>query len=114
MSNALKFSGGSTKVYVRLGVGKDGRFFFAVEDFGVGIARADLSRVMEPFGQVEGYLSRKAEGTGLGLPLCKALTEAHGGEFRLTSTLGQGTCAEVFLPAERVVALDAAAVKGFD
>ena len=56
-----------------------------------------------PFQQIDSSLSRRIEGTGLGLPLAKSLAEAHGGRLDITSALGQGTTVTVQFPAERVV-----------
>ncbi len=106
LSNAVKFSGDSAIIKVQVSLLKDGSMCFSVIDKGIGIAAEDMSKVMEPFGQVDGYLSRQVEGTGLGLPLCKALTEAHGGILQLTSEPGQGTRANVILPPSRVVYSD--------
>ncbi|MCK6453543.1 MAG: ATP-binding protein, partial [Alphaproteobacteria bacterium] len=68
----------------------------------IGIAAADLERVLRPFEQIESQLHRKHEGTGLGLPLAKVLTELHGGTLALESTPGKGTRVTVTLPAARV------------
>ena len=64
---------------------------------------------MAPFGQVDSALSRKYEGTGLGLPLTRALAELHGATLELTSELGAGTTATVRFPAERIVSRAASA-----
>jgi signal transduction histidine kinase len=58
---------------------------------------------MEPFGQIESKISRKYEGTGLGLPLAKRLVELHGGTLAVESALGVGTTVRIVLPRERVV-----------
>ena len=58
---------------------------------------------MQPFRQVENAMSRTHEGTGLGLPLAKALVELHDGRLVIESEKGQGTTARVLLPASRVV-----------
>ena len=68
---------------------------------------ADLVVAMEPFRQVDNSQSRKYQGTGLGLPLVKALVELHGGEFRIESQPGIGTTATVLLPT--MAAISAAA-----
>ena len=72
-----------------------------VADTGIGIAAGDLSKVLTPFGQVEGSLNRRHEGTGLGLPLSKALVELHGGELRIDSAPGQGTQITIAFPPGR-------------
>ena len=101
LSNAVKFTDGG-KVRIKAGLDRDGRLVVSVTDNGIGIARADIARVMAPFGQVESALSRRHQGTGLGLPLTKSLAELHGGSFRLRSKPGLGTKATVIFPAERL------------
>jgi two-component system cell cycle sensor histidine kinase PleC len=75
---------------------------FAVEDSGIGIPADYLDRVLLPFVQVDNSLSRPHRGTGLDLPLVKAIAELHGGWLRLESKEGVGTTASVLLPAERL------------
>jgi cell cycle sensor histidine kinase DivJ len=58
---------------------------------------------MQPFGQAESAHDRRYEGTGLGLPLVKAIVALHGGEFRLDSRLDEGTTVTVTLPSGRIV-----------
>ena len=70
-----------------------GRMELSVADTGIGMTPADLVVAMEPFRQVENSHTRKYQGTGLGLPLVKALVELHGGEFRIESEPGVGTTA---------------------
>jgi len=74
-----------------------------VLDTGVGIAESDLERALQPFGQVDSSLSRRHEGTGLGLPISKALAELHGADFELVSEVGKGTAVTIRFPAERSV-----------
>jgi signal transduction histidine kinase len=74
-----------------------------VRDTGIGIAPADLARVLKPFEQVDSSLSRSHHGTGLGLPLVKALMELHGGNLELCSEVGVGTRVSVTFPPHRVV-----------
>jgi two-component system, cell cycle sensor histidine kinase PleC len=59
---------------------------------------------MTPFGQVDSALTRKQQGTGLGLPLARSLAELHGGRLTIESTPGIGTTITVRLPPERVIA----------
>ncbi len=102
LSNAVKFTekGGIT-IELRSNPG-DG-MVLRVIDTGIGISQTDIDRVMEPFVQADSTLSRSAEGTGLGLPLSRALVEIHGGELTITSELGKGSVATVRLPAERLL-----------
>lgn len=65
---------------------------------GIWIEPHDLAKAMEPFSQVDSRLARKYEGTGLGLPLTKALVELHGGTLGLDSTFGVCTVVAVRLP----------------
>jgi len=88
-----------------------GRMRIVVEDTGVGMAPEDIPTALAPFGQIESALSRKNQGTGLGLPLTKALVELHGGVLDLQSKVGHGTTATIILPAERVVAKTPAAME---
>jgi two-component system cell cycle sensor histidine kinase PleC len=73
---------------------------FEVKDSGIGISPKDISRAMSPFGQVDNTLSRKYEGTGLGLPLTKKFVEMMGGKFVIESTVNVGTTVTFSLPRE--------------
>ncbi len=81
----------------------DRGFSIVVADTGIGIAPDDIPRAMEPFSQIESTMNRKSEGTGLGLPLAKALVELHGGSLVLDSRVGEGTRATAYFPAARIV-----------
>jgi two-component system, cell cycle sensor histidine kinase PleC len=90
---------------VTLGAALDasGNIRISVRDSGIGIAQEDIAVALAPFGQIESALSRKHQGTGLGLPLTKALVELHGGVLDLQSKLGEGTTVTLIFPAERVL-----------
>jgi len=103
LSNAIKFTPEGGRVDVRARVDHRGDMVISVADTGIGIAPEDISKAMAPFSQVDTTLSRKYEGTGLGLPLTKSLVEMHGGTLDLASSLGEGTTVTVRLPAERVI-----------
>ncbi len=62
------------------------------------MSRRDITIAMTPFGQVDSSHARWREGTGLGLPIAKALTELHGGELGIESREGEGTTVKVILP----------------
>ena len=68
-----------------------------VEDTGIGIDPADVERAFEPFTQLDGSLSRRYGGAGLGLTICRHLTALMGGEIKLSPKDGQGTLACVTL-----------------
>jgi signal transduction histidine kinase len=109
LSNSVKFtpSGGSVKVQAWRE--PNGVMALAVTDTGIGIAEDDLPKVMEPFRQADAALSRKYEGTGLGLPLVKSFMELHRGVFELKSQVGSGTTALSRFPRDRVMDNTAAA-----
>jgi signal transduction histidine kinase len=108
LSNAVKFTEDGGAVRIRSWGGSDG-LFIAVVDTGIGMAPGDIPRALERFGQIDSRLSRKYEGTGLGLPLSKHLVELHGGTLSLESALGKGTTITIRLPQERVLEFKAAA-----
>ena len=81
----------------------DSGHVFQVIDTGIGIELDDIPKALAPFQQVDSDLNRKYEGTGLGLPLTKALVEQHGGSLDLQSQAGIGTTVTVRFPAERIV-----------
>ena len=69
-----------------------------ITDGGIGISRDGLERLFQPFSQIDGSLSRKFEGAGLGLSLVKRLAELHGGTVAVESAVGEGSCFTVWLP----------------
>ncbi|CAA7621250.1 putative Sensory transduction histidine kinase [Magnetospirillum sp. LM-5] len=102
LSNAVKFTeeGGSVTLSA---VADEQGYCIRVADTGIGMSPEDLERVMEPFVQADTRLSRKYEGTGLGLPLTRALTMAHGGTLVILSEPDKGTTATACFPASRIV-----------
>jgi PAS domain S-box-containing protein len=103
VSNAVKFTLHGGRVDISARIGEDGAFIFEVSDTGIGIAAKDIARALAPFGQVDARISRRFEGTGLGLPLAKSLAELHGGAFELTSQPDVGTRVTIRLPAARIL-----------
>jgi len=77
----------------------------SVIDSGIGIAPENIETALSDFGQVDGSLTRKYDGSGLGLPLSKKLAELHGGELVIESELGAGTTVTVMFPSERTIRL---------
>jgi PAS domain S-box-containing protein len=102
LSNALKFTPPQGAVLLSLSHSDQG-VEIVVSDTGIGIAKADLSKLMQPFTQVEGAYQRRYRGTGLGLAIVRALVELHGGTMSLESDPGRGTKVKVSLPASRIV-----------
>jgi two-component system cell cycle sensor histidine kinase PleC len=98
ISNALKFTPSGGTVTVKAGTSTDGRLVVEVCDTGVGMSEDDIAVALTPFGQVDSSHARWREGTGLGLPIAKALVELHGGELQIRSRRGVGTEVWVALP----------------
>ena len=98
LSNALKFTPKGGAVSLSAARHGGGGLVIRVHDTGIGIAPEDFDKVFRPFGQVDSSLSRRFEGTGLGLPLTKGLVELHGGSITLESEVGRGTTVSVYLP----------------
>ncbi len=103
LSNAVKFTGAGGSVRVEGGMMVDGGIELRVVDTGIGIAKADLDRIFQPFTQVDSSLARRYPGSGLGLFLSRALIAAHGGTLHLESEPGRGTKAVLRLPPDRVI-----------
>ncbi len=101
LSNAIKFTGAKGRVKVSVITHGTGDISIEVVDTGVGIAPTDMDRIMRPFEQVEGAMSRQNGGTGLGLPYCQKISEIHGGRLTLESALGLGTRCRIILPEWR-------------
>lgn len=97
LSNAIKFSHPGGRVTVSLK--RQGQSLnLSVTDHGVGMAPEALSRIGEPFFQVQDGLARRYEGTGLGLSIVKGLVDLHQGTLRAMSEIGAGTTVTVLLP----------------
>ena len=96
-TNAIKFTpeGGTVTLKVEP---KSTGIIVHVIDTGIGISEEDITRLAQPFEQIDSQHSRKHEGTGLGLALSKSLVELHGGNFSIASTLGEGTTVTFTLP----------------
>ncbi|MEJ0067999.1 MAG: PAS domain-containing sensor histidine kinase [Pseudomonadota bacterium] len=108
LSNAIKFTEPHGEIRVECAVDAEG-LAISVRDTGIGIAPHDIPRALIPFQQIEDPLSRRFDGTGLGLPIVKAIMDLHGGSVALTSTPGIGTRVTVRFPAGRVLPEGAAA-----
>jgi signal transduction histidine kinase len=103
LSNGVKFtpSGGAVTLSWTLDDAKG--VVVEIADTGIGIPAHQIAKVLEPFGQAENSLSRRYEGSGLGLPLSKALIELHGGSFELESEVNVGTRVRFSLPPSRLL-----------
>jgi signal transduction histidine kinase len=103
LSNAVKFTQRSGEIRITMMRRRGGALSIVITDTGIGIAAHDIARAFERFGQIDSSLSRKYEGTGLGLPLARSLMELHGGRLDLESEVGVGTTVTVSFPAERLI-----------
>jgi signal transduction histidine kinase len=108
LSNAVKFTPQGGRVRAEVFCAEQG-LAIAIADSGIGMAAEDIPRALERFGQIDSSLSRKYEGTGLGLPLAKRLMEIHGGTLEIESAPGAGTTVTVMFPAVRLIEQAAAA-----
>jgi PAS domain S-box-containing protein len=104
VSNAIKFTPENGQVIVSTVYEGNGEVALRVRDTGRGMSEAEIERAMKPFQQVGGVAERRGRGTGLGLPLTKAMVEANRAYFALESKPGEGTIAHVHFPSQRVLA----------
>jgi signal transduction histidine kinase len=102
LSNAIKFTRPGGRVTVSVARAPDGSVSFMVADTGIGMTRSEIAVALEVFGQVDSAVARRQQGTGLGLPLARLLTELHGGNLRVESEKSVGTVVTVVLPASRI------------
>ncbi len=102
LSNAIKFTPAGGTVRVGSHVLADGGYAVAVQDSGIGMTEQEVVKALTPFGQVENKTTAAHTGTGLGLPLAKAMLELHGGQLEISSMPGQGTRVVLNFPASRI------------
>ncbi len=96
-SNAVKFTPDEGAITIQVEQ-SDGMVSVAVADNGSGIASEDLPKLFQKFSQVGPQGAGRPRGTGLGLVICKELTELHGGRIDVASEVGRGTTFSVWLP----------------
>ncbi len=104
MTNAIKFSHEGDAVTLGMGMGDNGMAEVRVIDTGIGMNEEQITIALSPFGQVDSGHTREYEGTGLGLPISKAIVELHGGSLDVTSSPGLGTTITMRLPVEQTAA----------
>lgn len=103
LSNAIKFSKDEGDVTVSARTDAQGRLSLSFKDHGIGMSREEAESALTPFVQIETSLSRKYEGTGLGLPLAQSLTHLHEGTLEIISEPDVGTEVIITFPNNRVV-----------
>ncbi len=104
LSNSIKFTGAGGQIIVSTAVNDDQEVSLRMRDTGHGMSERELQTALEPFRQLSTSARWGATGTGLGLPITKALAEANHARFRITSEVDTGTLVEVAFPATRVLA----------
>jgi signal transduction histidine kinase len=97
LDNAIHYSEQAPEIVVSLDQTRDG-YMISVQDKGSGIDPAELPHVFERFRRGSRGLQQNADGSGLGLPLAKAIAESHGGSITIESAAGSGTTVVVLLP----------------
>jgi signal transduction histidine kinase len=103
LSNAIKFTKAGGQVIISARLIDDGDLRLRVRDNGVGMTRDEIAFAMQPFRQLD-TSPRKQTGTGLGLPVTKALVEANRALLLIASESGAGTSADVIFPKDRLAA----------
>jgi two-component system cell cycle sensor histidine kinase PleC len=103
LSNAVKFSPSGAEVRLLAKLAETGELAIIIDDHGCGMTPHEVELALEPFGQVNSAIAKGKEGTGLGLPLARRLTEIHGGRLEIESVPGRGTRARVLFPSSRTI-----------
>jgi PAS domain S-box-containing protein len=103
LSNAVRFTPAGGQVIVSTAQETSGDVVFRVRDTGIGMSQAEIEQALKPFKQINSLQRSRNDGTGLGLPLTKAMVEANRARFAIASTPGEGTLVEVVFPSTRVL-----------
>jgi PAS domain S-box-containing protein len=104
VSNALKFTDPGGQIVISLRMHKSGELTLSVKDTGIGMSETELKRALEPFQRIGRAGREERPGTGLGLPLTRALAEANRARFAISSEPRRGTLVEITFPVPRVLA----------
>jgi PAS domain S-box-containing protein len=102
LSNAVKFTPDQGRISLKVELDQQHCVRVTVSDTGIGIQSAHLTRLFQPFQQIDSALSRQQDGSGLGLFLSQRLVHLHGGEIQVSSKYGQGSCFTIVLPQSLV------------
>jgi PAS domain S-box-containing protein len=104
LSNAIRFTPSGGQIVVSTAYEANGSVILRVRDTGIGMNRQELEMAMKPFRQVAGNARKRGDGTGLGLPLTKAMVDANRANFSIHSAPREGTLVEITFPPQRVLA----------
>ncbi|MDX3929600.1 MAG: histidine kinase dimerization/phospho-acceptor domain-containing protein [Shinella sp.] len=104
LSNAIRFTPSGGQIVVSTAYEANGSVVLRIRDTGVGMTRSELEQAMKPFRQVTTGARKRGDGTGLGLPLTKAMVDANRANFSISSAPNEGTLVEVVFPSPRVLA----------
>ena len=104
LSNAIRFTGPGGQVIVSTSYEASGDVLLRVRDTGIGMTRQEVEQALRPYKQITTPKHSRSDGTGLGLPLTKAMAEANRANFTINSNPGRGTMVEITFPSTRVLA----------
>jgi PAS domain S-box-containing protein len=104
LSNAIRYTQAGGQVIVSTAYEISGDVVMRVRDTGIGMSQSEIEQALKPFKQINALKRGRGDGTGLGLPLTKAMVEANRARFAINSTPGEGTLVEVAFPSTRVLA----------
>ena len=104
LSNAIRYTLAGGQVIISTAYESSGDVVMRVRDTGIGMTQPEIEQALKPFKQINSLKRARGDGTGLGLPLTKAMVEANRARFMINSTPGEGTMVEVTFPSTRVLA----------
>ncbi|HET7849091.1 MAG TPA: PAS domain-containing sensor histidine kinase [Pseudolabrys sp.] len=104
LSNSIKFTGAGGQVIVSTALTDCHDVVLRVRDTGAGMSEQELQTALEPFRQLASATRPETPGTGLGLPITRALAEANHARFSITSAINDGTLVEITFPHGRLLA----------
>ena len=100
LSNAIKFSNENSRIEVIV-MKDNGYIKTSIRDYGIGIAKNEIPKLFDKFYQVDSSITRKHEGTGLGLVIVKHIIDLHKGKITVDSELGKGSVFSFYLPIRK-------------